>query len=351
MGGRLAVIFLCVMSLDAEELGVLPEVLRPQLLRWGSDQLVVVEEAQFFIYSFPSLTLVATVGQRGQGPGEFDLDPSRNLLVHAVRDGWQAESRKKIVYFSREGHFLREQKKSPHTLQTLPFGEGFALLHIEYGDEGKAHFVLSLADAQGQPFKELLRQPFFTFQEKLYVLPDRLNAVVWHDELWVEDSFRGGGLLGFNGSGEEIGRCSLSLPSWDVLQEEKDQAFEKLCQIPSIQRVVDERGRGALTELLKETHLVYPEVHPQLDYLTTDGVTLIGKRPQRLGQEGAFVWLTPRGEIIKERRLPAPEEMPFLTRLQGDRECFAFTPEYYLWLQPKVTEGEEVWTVQRESCL
>jgi len=333
-----------------QNLGKVEEILWPSMMKVYKDQCYIVQDYQIFIYQLPGLKLKRVLGKKGLGPGEFNLDPSRSIVFSFDGDCILAESRNKVIVFDNEGKVLREHKKKPTILQLHALSDGFAALQIEYGDEGKAYFKALILDAEMNEVAELFRQPFFTFGNEVYVMPDSLNLCVVGETVWVEQSPVGFKIVGFDVKGNQVHEIKRDVPAWEVLEGHRQQAFDDFCLIPSIQRIKEEQGMSAVREMLNQSKLVYPENFPDIRHITTDRHGLYVQTSKPLRDKTEFLRFKPDGTFVKRIEVPAVESLPFLSRLQGDKKRYAFWNETYYYLKRGEDEdGEEYWEVHRQK--
>ena len=115
-----------------KNLGTLPEVLKPSMIDVIQNKLYVVDSSAIYIYSLKNMSFLGKFGKRGEGPGEFKVIPQIPfpIRVKAFSDFILVESIDKILFFSREGEFQKEMRKSFQLTRFFPVGENFLILHI-----------------------------------------------------------------------------------------------------------------------------------------------------------------------------------------------------------------------------
>ena len=337
-------------SVFAEKLGTIPEVLAPQMIKVYEGELFVVEDHQIFIYDLKTMAFKKKLGKSGQGPGEFNLDPSRSIVMSVHPEFIMAESRNKIIFYNRQGDFLKEVKKQPTILQTHPLGENFAVLRIIYSNDGDAHFAVCIVDKNLKEIVELYRQKFFSYKSTVHVMPDSLNCCVIGDHLIVEESPEGFLVKIFDSKGNEIKKIQQSYEKREVTDFYREKALKEFCGIPSMQRIREEQGAAALKELLNETNIVYPEFFPAIQHITTDGEDLYVQTSKALKNQFEFVVFDSSGVKKSELQLPQTAEVPFLVRLQGDKKFFSiYKGNYYYLSWVDAENDDEFWEVHYQK--
>lgn len=337
-------------NLHGEELGELAGVLKPQMIRVHHEHLYVVEGHKIYHYQLPSLKFLGLIGKEGEGPGEFRLDPSRTLIVSVIKEELRAESRNKLVVFSLDGSFLREERKSPSVLQTIPFQDKLLVHHIVYENENRAYFVLDLHDRNGLKLKELYRQKFFQFEQYLYPIADGLNFCVIGDLVWVEESPDGFKVECFNSQGQSVKTVNPQVKALPVTPLDRQEALNHYLKIPYLQRLKTEQGEAALKQYLSELTIVYPDHFPAIRHLKWDGHVFVIRTYQHNADEEVHWLMDEKGKLLGQVDLPRPQEIDFLVAMQGDKHYYEVHQGFYYYLRTDDTdEDNERWILHRRQ--
>lgn len=155
----LLLIFLLATIVTARRISVPADIMRPDSIDVSGDRLFIVQGAEIFIYSLPSMELKAKWGREGEGPGEMMVTPLYLNRVSIFPDCVIADSFTKLSYFSHKGKLLKEIKKK-FPAEWIPFKENFLVRTIEVVDRKKEVQTLSLYNSKMEKIKELMRQPF-----------------------------------------------------------------------------------------------------------------------------------------------------------------------------------------------
>jgi len=90
---------------------LLPDVIKPDILKVDKKHLVIAEGASISIYSLEDFKLIKKFGKQGEGPQEFRLFPfGMGLDICLYPDYILINSIGKISFFTREGDFIKEKK-------------------------------------------------------------------------------------------------------------------------------------------------------------------------------------------------------------------------------------------------
>jgi len=320
------------------------------MVKVSDSRIYVVQAHQIFIYERATRKLLTVAGKEGPGPGEFQLDPSRSLIISLQGSELWAESRRKRVVYSADGVFLREEPKPPSVLQALNLGPNLLLFRIDYGAKDQADFVLEISDPEGKPIRELARQPFFMTGTHLRPLPDAPNFCLVDNEIWVEKSTEGFCVDRFDRQGTLLGRINLPHTPLNLRDQDKKEAWEQYLKIPSLQRLKAKEGEAAVRQFLSGLTLVWPRELPPIRHIQWDGERLWVQTHDRTPQGDRFVFLDRQGKVCGEARLPSPQDVDLLVALQGDKRYFTCWKGIYCTLRSADdTEGEEYWYLDEQE--
>lgn len=339
---------LAMESLFAENLGVLEDIMLPQIIKVDDGELFVVEDHTIAVFSLDDLTLKHRLGKAGQGPGEFNVDPSRTIVMSLHPDTIIAESRFKLICFDRQGTVLWEKKKIPGTIQTLPIGNGFVVLKITFEQDSHAFFTINLTDAEMTSVKELCRQPFFQYEDKTFVIPDALHFFVQDDLIYVDESPQGFNIGVYDANGNKVRTLHFDGELQPVTDADQQTAFQAYTDIPFFKRMIDQQGRAAFNRFIEEANLQYPDHFPAIRSLHHDGDRIYVRLHDAQPDQDSFIVLDTKGKTLGETGLPASREMPFLVKLQGDKHLFDIHQSTYYYLLPE-DDDEEIWALHRIS--
>lgn len=139
------------------KLGVLPEVMKPQVLTVSGNHLFVMDGAVIYKYALPELKLLKTFGRQGEGPGELKVTPLWHNTITLLKDSLMVDGFDKIVYFSKEGKLIKERRKPTKILQLTPLPNGFLGMDQTHMEDKTQFQVLRLYDSAYKIIKELAR--------------------------------------------------------------------------------------------------------------------------------------------------------------------------------------------------
>jgi hypothetical protein len=336
------------MSLLAEKIGTLQDIFKPQMIKAYGSELFIVEKHNFYVFDASTLTLKKKVGKLGEGPGEFKPDPSRTISISVHKDFIIGESRNKIIHFNRKGEFVKEMRKSPGIIQTMPVGNNFAVLRILYGPGGKNYFAVSIYNPEMQEIKMLYKQRFFTYENKIYVMPDGLYYSIIDDKVYVDQS-PDGFLIGvYDSKGNKIKEIKKEFTKIAVKNKDMESAFNHFLEIPSVQRTVKERGRAAAIAMIKKQDVTYADYFPPIKYMVADRNRLYIRTHHRKEGKDQYLEMNTDGNVLNTHYLPLVREVDFLVNMQGDKKFYTIHNGAFFYLKLVDQDDEEVWEVHKE---
>lgn len=342
----LLIVLTMAIPVFGQKLGTLGEVVRPQMMKVCDNELFVVQKHNIFIYSLPHLTLKKRLGKEGEGPGEFKVRPSRSIIISINEDHIVAESRFKIIFFSRKGEYLREIRKQGGILQVVPLGKNFIVHKLVFEPEGKNYFALAIHDAELKEIKEIHRQKFFQFKDNLYPIPDGIYFIIMNNRIFVDNSPEGFVIDVYDTDGKPVKKIHKDFPGIPVTQAHRDSAMADYLTIPFLYRMKREQGEAALKEFLSQQKYLYPEFFPPIRYLHGEDRKLYIRTYDRRNRTEKYIILNSEGKFLKEIWLPAPKKVEFLVQMQGDKNFFSIHKGHYYYL--RLNEDDDTWEVHKQ---
>jgi hypothetical protein len=109
----LTVVLLIFFTSSISAVKVIPfgEVNRPISINVDDAYIYIVEFPGIYLYSLEGFKLVKKFGKRGEGPGE--IMGFNRVHLHVQPDKIMLSNKHKIMYFSKQGDFLKEFKSNP----------------------------------------------------------------------------------------------------------------------------------------------------------------------------------------------------------------------------------------------
>lgn len=113
----LSACFLC-----GEKIVEMPGLYKPDSIHVDKDNIYITEFPNIYIYSKSDFALKKKFGRKGEGPGEF----LKYTLLYVRPDHLLVSDRNKVLYFSKEGSYIRQIKaQSLAQWGVMPLGDKF----------------------------------------------------------------------------------------------------------------------------------------------------------------------------------------------------------------------------------
>lgn len=132
------ILFLMLFSLPgfAEKVASFTEFTNPFEFQVDVDRFYISEDTSIYIYSLKDYQLIKKFGRKGEGPGEFLIVGAGNgLLIDIQPDNIMVNSYGKVVYFTKDGDYLKEKKIKAVAKWLTPVNDQF--VGLKYKRENK----------------------------------------------------------------------------------------------------------------------------------------------------------------------------------------------------------------------
>lgn len=124
---------------SAQKVAQFPELANPFLFYPDDGRIFITEGVTTFIYSARDYKLLKKFGKEGEGPGEVMLrrgGGTTEIYLVIQPDHIINTSIDKLIYFSKNGEFIKEKKTSAIAMFLTPIGEFYAGFKYTRGDGG-----------------------------------------------------------------------------------------------------------------------------------------------------------------------------------------------------------------------
>ena len=320
---------------------ILSGVLKPEMIRVYDNEFFVVQGAEVLIYSLKDLGLKTKIGRQGEGPGELKVTTNWYNNVTVFADYIFIDGMDKIVFFSREGKLIREQKKTIGISRMVPVGKSYAAVNLTHFEKKIQYQCLYLYGEDLKQLKELARQesPVQSASMKTEMIPDVLNFSVWQDKVFVEKSREGFVIDVYNIYGKKLYQVKKEYKRTPVTEAHKKAAIEKFKNDPFIKQIGYE-------EFKKVSKPVWPDVFPAIRNITvSENKIYLRTHNEQEGKEEWFI-LDLKGNLLKKEFLPAVESAPLMAHLLGVKY---FTIHNNIFYYIKENEDREEWELHTEK--
>jgi hypothetical protein len=179
-----------VSTVSAAKVVLLKEIDRPDTLSVDEDNVYITQGAEVYIYSNTDFKLKKKFGKRGEGPGEFKIDPGYHrggIYLNVQGDRIYVTSIGKVSIITKDGT-IEKEVKSISGEDFLPFNDKFVGLElIPVSQQNKtAYKALCLYDSQMKKVKEISRIPHSVQRGKGFMIySGRYIFKTYHGKLFI----------------------------------------------------------------------------------------------------------------------------------------------------------------------
>ncbi len=149
------ILLLLVVAVYAKKIAQLPELMKPDQIDVGKDQLFVSEGTTIYIYSLKDFSLLKKFGKAGEGPREFKVNPfGPPMVIAVINDKFWVSSDTKLSTWTLDGDFIKEIKVPPFQV-FFPAKDKYVASGSSEGKNGKTYLNIGLYDQKMKIIKEL----------------------------------------------------------------------------------------------------------------------------------------------------------------------------------------------------
>jgi hypothetical protein len=296
----LIIVILFSFTMFGAKVATLPDLLNPGTMSMDDRQLYVVEKTTIYIYSLKDFKLVKKFGKAGEGPKEFRLPQGGgsniSVQVFPQKNNLFISSVGKILYFTKDGNFIKEFRTPPETQLFSffqPFGDKIIGLSVVIEGQTNSSFVSILYNNRMAREKELSKTKYMQ-GGSMEIPPDVYSPVVWNNKMAIREDGKGISVGIYDLKGKKTASIVRACENLKLTQVYKDRYFEMLKNEPAVKPFID-----YLKKITK-----FKEFLPPIQNLYADNNTLyILTFKENKGQFEFFIYDF-NGKFIKQVFLP-----------------------------------------------
>jgi hypothetical protein len=330
----IAVLLTLTSVLFSDLVGSLPEVMKPGNITVYEDELFVVEGAEISIYSLKDLKLKTKFGKKGEGPGELMVTPGFFNKVSVFPGYIFVLGFNKVIFFSREGKYIKEIKKSMYIFLAAPMGE--------------LYNAIAICNSKFEEIKELYRQKDFQQgappNAQLDIVPDLIYYDVCDDKIFIDRSPDGFIVDVFDSQGKKLYQVEKEYEKIKVTNHHEKDIIHQFKQDPNIRSGI--QRRGGWEALKKILNINFPDFFPAVQELKISGKKIYIRTFKLKDNKSEYVVMDLKGNIIKRVYLPRVDNVPFMSKIIGAKLHTIYNDKLY-YLQEN--EDEEKWELYMEE--
>lgn len=344
----LLLIFLNLL-LFPRKVGVLSEVMKPDNINIYQDDLFVAEGSSIYIYSLTNLKLKMKFGRKGEGPGEILYVPNYPTRVHGFSDFILVEGINKILFFNREGKFLKEIRKPTGTTQLVPIGKNFVAKRIVPSEDNRTVFsAIFIYDSDLKQLKSLYQQRWVQQGAppsiKIDVVGDFVHFRICDNKIFIEESPKGFIISVFDENGNQLYQIKKPFEPLKISAEQKEKLLTKLKEDPWVKPQIN--ALGGWDEVKKIIQVEFPDYFPPIKNLDISDNKLLVQTHRGNQNREEYIIMDLKGNIEKKVFIPKRIETPLMARLMGVK-LYAIQNHQLYYI--KENEEDEEWELHVEK--
>lgn len=230
--------------------------------------------------------------------------------VVALPNEYFVDSQDKVLYFSKDGTFIREQRKPIGVANITPVGKNFVGSKLAVIEDKTQYQAVVLYDDKFEIVKELAREvsPAQSVKMTTELPPDALNFAVHKENIFVEKSREGFLIEVYNSGGELIRKIRSEIKRKSIGGKEKKKLLENFKKDPSVKA-------AGFDNIIRQTKLIYPDSLPAITGLEIADNKLYVKTSQRYADQSDFLVLDLEGNQLGHIQMPGLTETPLVAHL------------------------------------
>ena len=328
--------------IQGEKVGFLDGVMKPSIIDIFEERLFVMDAEKIRVYSLKDLTLLNTFGKKGEGPGEYKTIISIPLRLEAHKDYLLVESYDKLLYFTHNGKYLREQKKTFFLNLVTPIGNNFVGRRIVQPSDGSlSTSTVKIYNQNLAPIKELFQKPFLqqgSFPNlQLDLSQDFLLFCVHDNKIFLEKSNQGFVIDVFDFQGKKLYEINKPFEKIPITSSVKKKLIKDIELDPQVQRQLTQFG-FKWEDFSKNFKFIFPEHFPPIRTMDIDNKRIYVKTFKKKDNNEEYIIMDLKGKILKKTFVPQTVKPWVMSLMMGIRlETIHNGKIYYI----KENEDEE----------
>jgi len=167
-----------VFTLHSKQIQPLSELIYPSILDCDSESLFVLDGVVVYVYSKKNYQLKTKFGKRGEGPGELITRLDLPASMHVYKDQVILNSFNKLIFYTKEGKFIKEKKIPFLVSQIIPLGENYVVTKFTRRRDGSSLVSVLLMDENWKPISEVYKNELLNDQGRGKIALPLLNIII-----------------------------------------------------------------------------------------------------------------------------------------------------------------------------
>ncbi len=234
-------------DLPVKSLGVLDGVLKPSTIDIHNDRLYIMDTELVHVYSMKDLALIKSFGKKGEGPGEYRIDPGIPLSLRGFNDFLIVESIDKLSYFSLDGKYLKEKRKPPLLSKISQIGKNYIGRRIFHPQDGSlSSTAIKIYDHNFNEIRVLYKQKYLrqgAYPKFRWILgKEILLYQIADNKIFVEKSDKGFLIDVYDFKGNKLYEIKKDYMKIPITSDDKKNMIKDMEMDPETQAILKKYG-------------------------------------------------------------------------------------------------------------
>lgn len=287
----------------------LPNLINPDSIVISEGQIYITDGENIYIYNM-DFTLKKKFGKRGEGPGEFKINPAGivKLQIYLQSDHILVNNIGRVSFFTRDGIY-KNQTNVVSGLNFQPIGKGFVGYTGNKRVKGILYLSINFYDANFKKVKEIYSRKYYVQAHIDFNLiklgcgnKGRAHYLTYDNKIFIEGE--NDTIHVFDENGNKIYDIHLDYEKLKITKKHEEVIVKDLCVLfdsSIMRRLIKEKGK-------------FPTYFPARFFSIANGKIYIPTYRKENGKN-EFVILDIKGKFIKKTFLPFKDQtllMPYL---------------------------------------
>ncbi len=313
------VIFLLpVLFLNARSVVFLSEIAYPRMIAVDDNHLYVSDQYSVFVYSLKNYKLINRLGQKGQGPGEFQTKP----FIQVLENELLLSSLLQICYYSKTGEFIQEKRNIGPFSHVFKMGKNFVVQKLHWDKEGLtiSYWIYNDQFQAQKLLYQTPRIPHGGFNNPVELVLPRAKLICYKDRIYILTKKEDFCIELYDAQGKQISIIKRDYQRIKITEQHKQKLKEAFWSIPVVRKRISHH---------KKRKYIFPEYFPAINDLYISDNTLYVKTFFTKNGKEEYILLDLNGKYLKEVYLP-----------EAARHYYAFKNNQFYFITENIDEED-----------
>jgi len=281
----------------------LPDLIKPDSIMIENDQIYITGQEKIFVYSKKDFTLKKKFGKKGEGPGEFKINPAGVVIlqVYIQPDRIIVNNLGRVSFFTINGAFINEINVTSGN-NFIPIGKKFVGYTGRKRIKNIQYLAINLYDSNLKKIKEIYSREYYVQTHKDFNLiklgcgnKGRVYYLCCGDRIFIEGEKDI--IHVFDKDGKKQYDINLDHEKLKISEDHKNEILkelEVLFKSPLMKRLIKEKGK-------------FPRYFPARFFKIANEKIYIPTYKKKDGKN-EFVVYNIKGKLLKKIFLPLKDQ-------------------------------------------